>query len=202
MISTVTGLYDTYSDAEMTVRDLKGANILDADIAMLSNNVSESMETSDGAANGAGAGAAVGGVAGAGVGVLTGLGLLAIPGVGPVVAAGWLAATVVGAAAGIGAGAMAGGLIGAMTDTGISNDEANVYAEGVRRGGTLVTVRVDESRIAAIGAIMASHGRVDHVVREGMYRDSGWTSFDQYGAPYTPVEIARERAAQAARQTI
>ncbi len=85
MISTVTGLYDTYSDAEMTVRDLKGANILDADIAMLSNNVSESMETSDGAANGAGAGAAVGGVAGAGVGVLTGLGLLAIPGVGPVV---------------------------------------------------------------------------------------------------------------------
>jgi hypothetical protein len=202
MIATVTGLYDTYSEAEMTVHDLKEVDIPDADIALLSNNVSESMETSDGAATGAGAGAAAGGVAGAGVGVLAGLGLLAIPGVGPVVAAGWLAAAAVGAAAGVGAGAMAGGLIGALTDSGVSNDEAHVYAEGVRRGGTLVTVRVDDSRIGAIGAIVARHGRVDHVVRERTFRDGGWTSFDRYGAPYTAAEIARDRAARAARRAI
>jgi hypothetical protein len=202
MISTVTGLYDTYSEAEMTVRDLKIANILEDDISMVSNNADESMENSDGAATGAGAGAALGGVAGAGVGVITGLGLLAIPGVGPVVAAGWLAAAALGAAAGIGTGAMAGGLIGALTDSGVSNDDAHVYAEGVRRGGTLVTARVDESRVASVEAIMERHGRVDHIDRARKYRDAGWTSFDRYGPPYTSLEIARDRAAQAARQTI
>ena len=182
------------------MRDLKVANILEEDISMVSNNVDESMETSDGAATGAGA--ALGGVAGAGVGVLTGLGLLAIPGVGPVVAAGWLAAAALGAAAGIGTGAMAGGLIGALTDSGVSNDDAHVYAEGVRRGGTLVTARVDDSRIASVEAIMERHGRVDHLARARTYRDSGWTSFDQYGPPYTPAEIARDRAGQVARPTI
>ena len=144
MIATVTGLDDTYSEAETTVRDLKRANIQDADIAMLSNNSDESMEASDGAATGAGAGAALGGVVGAGAGVLAGLGILAIPGVGPVVAAGWLAVT-------------------------------------------------------AVGAIMEHHGRIDGVARERMYREVGWTSFDQYGPPYTAAEVARDRAAQGAK---
>jgi hypothetical protein len=83
-----------------------------------------------GAETGAGVGTAVGGAAG----LLAGLGLLAIPGVGPVVAAGWLVATAVGAVA----GAATGGLIGGLTGAGVSEDDAHVYAEGVRRGGSLV----------------------------------------------------------------
>jgi hypothetical protein len=50
---------------------------------------------------------------------------MAIPGVGPVVAAGWLVATLAGAAA----GGATGGALGALMQTGISNDEADVYAE-------------------------------------------------------------------------
>jgi hypothetical protein len=101
--------------------------------------------TGAGAGTGAGVGAAVGGV----VGVLAGLGLLAIPGIGPVVAAGWLVSLAAGAAV----GGTAGGIIGALTQSGVSEDEAHTYAEGVRRGGTLVTARVpeaDEGRYRAI----------------------------------------------------
>jgi hypothetical protein len=202
MTTTVTGLYDTYSDAEQTVRDLKGANILDADIGIIANNAAEPEETSSGAATGAGTGAALGGVVGAGAGILTGLGLLAIPGVGPVVAAGWLAATAVGAAAGAGAGAAAGGLIGAMTDSGISNDDAHFYAEGVRRGGALVTARVDDIRVLAVESIMKRHGRIDRATREKTYRDGGWTSFDEHAAPLAPGDIVRDRATQAPRPTV
>ena len=72
--------------------------------------------------------------------LLAGLGLLAIPGVGPVVAAGWLVATAAGAAA----GGLTGGIVGALTQAGVSDEDAQVYAEGVRRGGTLVTARVND----------------------------------------------------------
>ena len=63
-------------------------------------------------------------------------------GLGPIVAAGWLVAALTGA----GVGAAAGGLLGALTGSGLSEEESHVYAEGVRRGGNLVTVRTDDSR--------------------------------------------------------
>jgi hypothetical protein len=80
-------------------------------------------------------------VVGGGAGLLAGLGLLAIPGLGPVVAAGWLASTALGAVV----GGTAGGLIGALTAAGVSKEDAQVYAEGIRRGGTLVTARVPDA---------------------------------------------------------
>ena len=70
-----------------------------------------------------------------------GLGLLAISGLGPVVAAGWLASMALGATA----GAATGGIVGALTQAGVSEEEAPLYAEGVRRGGTLVSARVPEA---------------------------------------------------------
>ena len=189
----VTGLYDTYAAAEQTVRDLKAANIPDSEISLIANKSGEPDDHTNGAAAGAGTGAAVGGAVGAGAGILTGLGLMAIPGVGPVVAAGWLVAAAVGAVAGAGAGAATGGIVGALTDTGMSHEHAHFYAEGVRRGGTLVTARVDESRVAVVEDIMRRHGRVDHVAREKAYRDSGWRSFDEQGAPYSRDQIVQGR---------
>src|SRR5207237_1907665 len=106
-------------------------------------------DRAEGAATGAGIGATVGGVAG----LLAGLGLLAIPGIGPVVAAGWLASTAAAALA----GGATGGLIGALTQSGIGEEEAHTYAEGVRRGGTLVTVRVPDTDRARVEAILDRH---------------------------------------------
>ena len=96
------------------------------------------LDGKDDRAEAAGTGAAIGAAAGGAAGLLTGLGLMAIPGVGPVVAAGWLVATLAGAAA----GGVTGGAVGALTEAGISKDEADVYAEGLRRGGAVVSARL------------------------------------------------------------
>ncbi|GJE62646.1 hypothetical protein MPOCJGCO_4779 [Methylobacterium trifolii] len=108
---------------------------------------------------------------GGGAGLLAGLGLLAIPGVGPVVAAGWLVATVTGA----GVGAAAGGLIGGLTGAGLSEHEAERYAEGVRRGGTLVTVRAGEDLADRVMTILDRSGSIDLDERAQGWRAQGWT---------------------------
>ena len=189
---TVTGLYDTYEAATQTVRDLEAANIPHADISLVAHRsyVSEESNAATGAETGAGTGAAIGG----GVGLLAGLGILAIPGLGPVVAAGWLAAAAVGAVAGAAAGGATGGLIGSLTSAGVSKEHASFYAEGIRRGGALVTARVDERLVATAEVIMKRHGRIDPTTREKLYRDGGWKQFDGTAAPYSTADVARERA--------
>src|SRR5919107_3052545 len=166
-MTTISRLYDDYETASRAVDELERAGIPHSDISIVASNAEgwydRNRTTSgvdpvhdrdhdgrddraEGAAAGAGIGATLGGVAG----LLAGLGLLAIPGIGPVVAAGWLASTAAMAAA----GGTAGGLIGALTQSGHDENEARTYAEGVQRGGTLVTVRVDDSRAATAEAIM------------------------------------------------
>jgi len=195
---TIAFLYDTYDDATNTVRDLEAAGVPHDDISIVANNadnrysVSQKTVASDGGA-GAGTGASIGTVVGGGAGLLAGLGLLAIPGLGPVVAAGWLAATAVGAVAGAGAGAVAGGLIGSLTAAGVSEDDAHIYAEGVRRGGTLVTVRTHDRGLAIVEPIMKRHHPVDREARGRAYRESGWTTFDENAKPYTADDLERER---------
>jgi len=40
------------------------------------------------------------------------------------------------------------GFIGSLTNAGVDEREAPIYAEGVRRGGTLVAARVDDDEVA------------------------------------------------------
>ena len=202
---TVTGLYDSYEAASQTVRDLEAAHIPDSDISMVAHSSDIHDAPSDsahGSATGAGTGASAGAAIGGGVGLLTGLGMLAIPGVGPVVAAGWLVATAVGAVAGAAAGGATGSLIGSLTSAGVSKEHANLYAEAVRRGGALVTARVDDGHFAMAEAIMERHGRVDPVTREKAYRDGGWSAFDENSAPFSSADVARERALHSTRRSI
>lgn len=188
-MAAVTRVYDTYSHAQRVVGELEAAGIPSSDISLVANkHVSEQyaeVEEVSAAGTGAGLGAAVGG----GAGLLAGLGMLAIPGVGPVVAAGWLAATALGAAA----GAATGGLIGALVGAGVSETDAQVYAESVRRGGTMVTVRTQDANASAISAIMDRHSPVDPAVRGEEYRSSGWSTFDPAAEPYKPTQAEIER---------
>ncbi|WP_455273599.1 general stress protein [Rhizobium herbae] len=198
MTKTVTGLFDNYSDATSAVDQLKVIGISDSDISIVSNNADgryKDNDVAEDAGAGAGIGAAVGGVGG----LLTGLGIMAIPGVGPVVAAGWLAATAAGAVAGAVVGGAAGGLVGALTDSGVDERDAHVYAEGVRRGGTLVTAKVDEGRAAEAEAILQRSNWVDLPTRRSAYEGQGWTGFDHASEPYSQAEIDAERARYAGR---
>jgi hypothetical protein len=190
MKRTVTRLFDSRSQAESAVRRLEAMGIDHDDLSLISHAGEAKGESrsfldrdadADGesdVAEGAGKGATTGGVLGAGAGLLAGLGMLAIPGLGPVVAAGWLASTAVGAGVGAIAGGATGGLLGALKDAGVDEDDANVYAEGVRRGGTLVAVRVDDSQAAEVEQLLGAESGVDAATRGADYRGEGWTRFD------------------------
>lgn len=198
MTQTVTGLFDSYEAASAAVQELGAIGVPHADISLVANNSDSwyrhsDTDTPSDAAEDAGTGAGIGAVVGGVGGLLAGLGIMAIPGVGPVVAAGWLAATAVGAAAGAVAGGAAGGLVGALTDSGVPESDANVYAEGVRRGGTLVTARVPDDRLAQANEVLARHKRVNVGERGQYYRNSGWSRFDPAAPAYAPDEVVRER---------
>jgi hypothetical protein len=195
MTQIVTALYDTYNTAVSAVNDLEASGIPHADVSLVSNNVDHRYDKdhpTDAAAD-AGTGAGIGAAVGGAGGLLTGLGLLAIPGVGPVVAAGWLVATAVGAVGGAVVGGAAGGIVGSLTGAGVPEHDANFYAEGVRRGGTLVTARVDDARAPVAREILQHHKWVDPTARGAAYRESGWTTFDESAPPYTPEQVAAER---------
>lgn len=176
----LTALFDAYEAAAGAVDQLEAAGIPHGDISIVSNRTDpdaaalppiDKAHEPDEAVDSAGTGATVGTVLGGGAGLLAGLGLLAIPGLGPVVAAGWLVATVTGA----GVGAAAGGLIGGLTGAGLSEGEAETYAEGVRRGGTLVTVRADDGSADRVLRILSQAGSIDLDERAEGWRAQGWT---------------------------
>jgi len=196
MAVTISRLYDRYADAERAVTALESAGIPNSDISIVANNSDEwysgkkdrDGDGVDDRAESAGKGAGIGAGLGGAAGLLAGLGLLAIPGLGPVVAAGWLAATAVGAAA----GAATGGIIGALTEAGVSEEDAHTYAEGVRRGGTLVTARVPDADRAKLDAIL-DQSSVNIRDRRAMWQKSGWQRFDPESKPYGVEEVQRER---------
>ncbi|MDR6950719.1 hypothetical protein J2X65_000062 [Ancylobacter sp. 3268] len=199
-MATVSGLFDNYDDALTAVNKLQALGIDRASISIVANNSGDwygqrvverddESNAGEGAASGAGIGAVLGGAGG----LLAGLGVMAIPGVGPVVAAGWLAATGLGAVAGAAAGGAVGGLVGAMTSEGVPERDAHLYAEGVRRGGTVVSAKVDDDQVAEAQAILDDEAAVDLTARERVYRDEGWSRFDPDAPAYTTDEVIRER---------
>jgi hypothetical protein len=193
---TVTGLFDSYAEAKTAVEALEAAGVPHHAISLIANNAhGEHAPGRDrvvhGAEEDAGKGAGLGAAIGGAGGLLAGLGLMAIPGLGPVVAAGWLASTVAGALGGAVVGGAAGGVVGALTHAGVAEEEAHLYAEGVRRGGTVVSARVDDDQAAMARGILA--GAVDLPARQAMYRQDGWTGFDAALPAYTVDQIAAER---------
>ena len=196
MAKTVVGLFDTFNDAENVVQELVDNGFNRSEISILANNSRGEYSravgdtgTGSATAQGAGAGALGGGVLGGVLGLLVGVGALAIPGIGPVLAAGPLAAALGTAGAstlvGAGIGAAAGGVIGALVGAGIPEEDANFYAEGVRRGGTLVMVRSSDDMATRAYDIMQRYGAVDVDKRSGDWRDSGWSGFDPNAESYT-----------------
>jgi hypothetical protein len=111
-----------------------------------------------------------------------------------VVAAGWLVSTVVGAAGGAAVGAAAGGLVGALTHAGVPENDAHVYAEGVRRGGTLVTAKVDEPLVSTARGILSDDRTVNVAERRQAYEAQGWSRFDEAAPAYSDSDIEAERA--------
>lgn len=190
----ITHLYDSYDEAARVVAALEAHGIARERISIVANS-----HTARDAAFAAGrpveptggpAGASLGTLLGGGAGLLAGLGALAIPGVGPVVAAGWLIATLTGA--GVGAGA--GGLLGSLVHAGVHENQAHLYAEGVRRGATLVSVQATALDDAGIEDVMASPNRLAPAALRRDYESEGWSSHDTAAGPMAANEVNAARS--------
>jgi uncharacterized protein (TIGR02271 family) len=201
MAKTVVGLMNTTEEAQGVINSLINSGFDRKDVGMMARREGGEREgtgtyagtetrtrkeaDSGGALEGAGTGAAIGG----GAGLLVGLAALAIPGIGPIVAAGPIATALTG----LGIGAAAGGVIGALANMGVSEEDASYYAEGVRRGGVLVTVRAADEDAERAAEIMRNHGAVDIEERGQHWRKSGWNRFDEKAEPLSSKDISRER---------
>jgi len=198
-MKTVVGLFDSFPEAQNAVSQLESAGVSRDHISVVAHESAASgahgshghsagdavVGAATGAVEGAGKGAVIGGL----TGLAASLAMLAIPGVGPVLAMGPLSATLTGASI----GAMGGGVIGGLTGLGVPDEDANYYAEGVRRGGTLVTASVPDEHVQTAVAILDRSGAVDIDQRGAQLRSSGYTGFNPQAQPLTHEEILRER---------
>ncbi len=174
-MKTVSALFDSSTDARHAVKAL-------ADAGLSSDRISYVARTGDSAVERQGIGRAGGTVAGATGGALAGLAIVAIPGVGPAVAAGALLA-----------GGLAGGLIGNLVGHGIDEDDAHIFAEGLRRGGAVVTAHADDRQREIVEAILQNSGAVDISERRTEYRSGGWRGFDESAGVWDVEDMEEER---------
>lgn len=193
MAKTIVALYDDFSTAQSVLQDLIDAGFSRENISLMASDATGEHTknyTKDPAGEDVTAGEGAG--FGAVVGTLIGLGVSLIPGIGPVIGAGPLA---VALTAGIGAaaGAITGGISAALIDLGVSEEDAPYYAEGLRRGGTLVSVTADDAWTDRVEEVLNRHHPIDIDHRAAYWRDTGWTGFSEEGTPYNADQVVLER---------
>jgi uncharacterized protein YjbJ (UPF0337 family) len=148
----LTGMFRDRDSAERAYNSVTSRGYTKDDVNLLMSDETRSKYFSDADADddglgskaleGAGAGSAIGGTLGAIIAGIAAIGTnVLLPGLGLVVA-GPLAAALAGA----GAGGLTGGLVGALIGSGIPEDRAREYEEGVKNGGIVMGVnpRTDE----------------------------------------------------------
>jgi hypothetical protein len=207
MLITICRLYNSHADANRVVIGLEAAGISLSETGLISNNSDSWYPTGKtsylglrkqgasgdaatvGKFEGAAVGVAIGATAASAASLVT---MLALPGVGAVVGAGWLAALLGSMAI----GGATGGLLGALINAGLSEEDAHVLVEGVRRGGTLVAARVSPTDVPRVETMM-NQSAVKLGERCDLYRKSGWQAFDPSAMPYTADQVRSERALHA-----
>ncbi|HEY0867239.1 MAG TPA: general stress protein [Fimbriimonas sp.] len=191
MAKNVIGLFDDQESARRAIDSLTRSGFANDRISVIASDQEGAFQrhsvdeggniAAEGAVTGLTSGAVVGGI----LGFLVGTGAIFIP--GGFLAAGPIAGLITGAAAGAATGGILGGLIG----MGIPKEHADVYAEGVRRGGVIVAVEADEREDEA-ETILLDHGAVDVEERRDIYRAEGFERFDENAPPYTKEQALED----------
>jgi long-subunit acyl-CoA synthetase (AMP-forming) len=86
----------------------------------------------------------------------------------------------------------AGGVIGMLAEAGVAVNDAEVYAESIRRGGSLVSAKVEAADKDRLEALLHPSS-VDIAKRRSDLASSGWSKFDPSAPDLTAEEIKRER---------
>nr|GFD09796.1 hypothetical protein [Tanacetum cinerariifolium] len=143
--STTSGIFRDRSSAEKAYQSLHERGYSKDDVHLMMSDETRDRHFADGshtelgdkAMEGAGVGSAIGGTAGAIIGAIAAIGTsVALPGLGLIIA-GPLAAALAGA----GAGGLTGGLVGALVGSGIPEEHAAEYEEGIKNGGIVMGVK-------------------------------------------------------------
>jgi len=78
---------------------------------------------------------------------------------------------------------------------GSDNEDSGHYSEAVRRGGSVVTVSVeDEDMVDRARSALADAGAVNMDTRADKWREQGYSKFDPTSEPYKSEEVYAERA--------
>ena len=149
----VSAVFDTQSEAERAVTELRQAGLSDSAISIVAQHDGTNT-TTDGGGEEATKGFIGMTAAGAGVGTILGIAALAIPGVGPLVAAGAIASAAIPGAALTGAaiGAAAGGLGALLTSHGVSDEDSTYYERRINDGGVFVSVDTSNADLSSDAA--------------------------------------------------
>jgi len=139
----LTGMFKDRESAERAYSSLESRGYSRNDVNLMMSDETRNRHFGEGsgdselgskALEGAGIGSAIGGTLGAIIGGIAAIGTsVLLPGLGLIIA-GPLAATIAGA----GAGSLTGGLVGALVGSGIPEDHAQEYEEGIRNGGIVM----------------------------------------------------------------
>ncbi len=159
MIKTVAALYQKFKEAEKVMHSLTEAGFDQDKINLITNDEEvmshfyENIEyenVGDNVSFAAKMGSTLGGAG-------TLFAVQFIPGLGTVAALGALVVAFGGAAI----GGVAGGIVGGLLNLNIPQEQADHYVDGVRLGGTLLTLQTDETRVKEAVAIMRAYDLAD-----------------------------------------
>ncbi len=162
-MKTIVGLFETRYEAVRAVEALKAAGFDPDQMSVVMRDredaavVAETTGVVDHSGDISAGGALGGGLLGGLAGLALGAGALAIPGIGPILAIGPIAAMLTGGAL----GAATGGILGALTEAGVTEEDAADYQAGVEHGGILLTIHAPAAREAEVRQVLQDAGLRD-----------------------------------------
>ena len=186
----IIAMYRDVKHAEGAIGELIAHGVPRDRISIVSNDASRryrdlSSDRKEEAAKDGAKGATAGALGGTVAGVLASLGLAAIPGIGWILAAGPIGSMIASGAIGAAAGAAAGGLGEGLSKTGVPERRAHTYAEGVRRGGTMIMAEVDDHLVDEATRVLDRHDPIDIDRHAKRWETEGWKRYEAKSDPYT-----------------
>jgi len=178
MPKNVVGLFESPNVTSTVVRDLQTAGITRESISAIctgQGGTAAGQGTTPGGAAVGGSGSMIGGMPAS---------VSQVGGLGSCQSSGPLSRQ-------IGSG---GQILTALKGMGIPDDDAHLYAEGVRRGNTLITAHCEDNVAEKAAEIMRRHGAIDIHNRANTWRQQGWSRFDESGSAFTAKDMDAERA--------
>ena len=160
MTKTVVALYDSASDAETVNTELSSAGFTDTEIVDNSSIGTDRTAWSGTEVTDSSLAAGAPGVVGTPLG--------AIPETGTATSS----------------SAVSDGIMSRLRRAGVPEDDSHVYAEGVRRGGSLVIARLADDNVDRGLEIMSNYRPVDIDERGSQWRTEGWSKYDESAGPY------------------